>query len=121
MATPMDLPTGMSEVRREVRTTVVHSDVPVQPQVPVVHNASTRTPQELLNRLLEFNRHVEHIARVEGILMHDMGLSKEDAGVFIRAGVEGVFGKIDEKAAYSGKAGDILADHVVGFWMNELR
>lgn len=89
--------------------------------VPTIHNVASRTPQELLDRLLEFNRHVEHVARLEGILMHDMGLSKEDAGVFIRAGVDSVFGKMEDNPAYLVKTRDILKDEVVGFWMNELR
>lgn len=124
MASISELPPGVTHIRREV-TTVVPATAAAAPDSippPTVHDASSRTSQELLDRLLEFNRHVEHIARVEGILMNDMGLSKSDAGVFIRAGVDAVFGKMDNNSsAYQVKTRGVLKDEVVGFWMNELR
>ncbi|XP_055331252.1 testis-expressed protein 2-like [Paramacrobiotus metropolitanus] len=97
--------------------------------VPVVHDATSRTPEQLLDRLVEFNKHVDHIARVEAILMHDMGLSKEDADVFIRSGVDGVFGRLPSgpsaqtarSPSHAGPDARLKTpDSTVGIWMNEL-
>ncbi|GAV03601.1 hypothetical protein RvY_13997 [Ramazzottius varieornatus] len=104
---------------KETTTTVVTSR---PTEVPTVHDAGSRTQEQLLSRLLEFNKNVEHVARVEQILMRDLGLSKEDADVFIRAGVDAVFGKVDQMPGYVPKSRDVMKDNiVVGYWMNELR
>ena len=103
---------------KETTTTVVTTQAD---GVPTVHDASSRTQAQLLDRLLAFNNHVEYISRVEHILMHDLGLSKEDSGVFIRAGVDAVFGKVDQMPGYIPTSRDVTNDVVVGYWMNELR
>lgn len=83
--------------------------------VPVVSKV------EVASRLMDFNKHVEHIARIENILMVDMGLQKEDASAFIRAGVENAFGKTANFSLFSGEGLIKTPDVNLGVWMNELR
>ncbi|OQV24960.1 putative Testis-expressed sequence 2 protein [Hypsibius exemplaris] len=118
MAAPSEIPPGINYryIKREVTSVAPPAVDPLSPVCGDGANANG-SPQKLLDRLLDFNRHVEHIAQVEAILMADMGLSKSDAGVFIRAGVDAVFGRLEDDAAYQIKSHDSVA----GFWMNELQ
>ncbi|XP_055342410.1 testis-expressed protein 2-like [Paramacrobiotus metropolitanus] len=76
-------------------------------------------------RPLDGARHVEHLARIESILQLDMGLSRDDAQAFIRAGNERVFGSHDIDlggGSFNGGAAFVkLPSDGVGVWMNELR
>lgn len=104
-----------------------------QHSTQVVHGKQYTSPEDLLDHLTQFNKHVEHIATIKTILTHTLGLSNEDADVFIRSGVDAVFGKFPAKTPVSptcvpclpAMAGPDNKLHIPeaasGIWMNELR